>query len=907
MKFKDFLLKEEKEKHAVLAFGRMSPPTTGHEVLVNKVKDVAKQHNASHHVVLSHTQDAKKNPLSTSDKLKHARRFFPNTNITASNKEAPNFLEQAKKLHSKGVTHLHMVAGSDRVPEYKQLLQKYNGKHEGALFNFKEIHVHSAGERDPDAEGVEGMSASKMREHAKGENFKEFKKGIPKHIKPHHAKEMYDDVRKGMGIKDEKKKLPEAVSLDEQFETLLTEGVHDKGIFKAVFLAGGPGSGKDYVLDNTLAGHGLVEINSDKALEFLMDKEGLDKTMPSGETEKRDLVRGRAKNVTELKQRLALQGRNGVIINGTGDDVEKIAKIKERLEQIGYETSMVAVNTDDEVSKQRNIERGTRGGRTVPEDIRKKKWDAVQAARPQFAEMFGQSYTEFDNSEDLRQAPPEVVKAKKDEMLEIFKGIKQFVETPPKNEKAQEWIANELNNKDTLTVTSDVSEKQPHPNSAAADEAGKLGLDYYGFGRYGKDGKVTYHSVHDKLVPITKIKAPEPNVPVSSSSGVKKVNEEFENLFEAVTISITADTPEEATKAIQLLKSEPVEPQQEEQQYQFSDNGARNLLSLGKELEVYDLDEAIKRQRQTSLDRFRAAANEREKEANKREAEMKARHAAGKEDMSGAINKLAQRLNKEETLDEISKNTLQSYAHKATHDAMMRATTGKGGSLDRFLNVQKAKDKIQQQTPKPKVQQTSMSESNEHLLKDKTGKVRIFMLRRAAAKEAHINGGVVHKQGNGYVIKLKENEDVTSTNQPIQEERSGSSTGVSSQGSSISTGLITESTGCSGTTQEQSCDCGCESGKEKSTTRKTISVKEAKKIYKEKINEIDMGTEPGVSMSGSGENPSRGSSETTRAKKKPFDEMTGDETTASIGDQKEDELKKQSINLSSFRKRNYAA
>lgn len=891
MRFKDFLLKEGKEKHAVLAFGRMSPPTTGHEVLVNKVKDVAKQYGASHHVVLSHTQDAKKNPLSTTDKLKHARRFFPNTNITASNKEAPNFLEQAAKLHKKGVTHLHMVAGSDRVPEYKQILQKYNGAHEGALFNFKQIHVHSAGERDPDAEGVEGMSASKMREHAKSGNFKDFQKGIPKHIKPHHAKEMFDDVRKGMGVKDEKKKLPEAVSLDEQFELILSEGVHDKGIFKAVFLAGGPGSGKDYVLDNTLSGHGLVEINSDKALEFLMDKKGLDKTMPAGEQEERDVVRGRAKNVTELKQRLALQGRNGVIINGTGDDVEKIAKIKQRLEEIGYETSMVAVNTADEVSKQRNIERGTRGGRTVPEDIRKKKWDAVQAARPQFAEMFGDKYKEFDNSEDLRNAPPEVVKAKKDEMLEIFKGIKSFVETPPKSEKAQEWIANELHNKDTLAVTDQKAEMQPHPESGAAEEAKKLGLQYFGFGRYGSNGAVTHHSINDKLVPITKVKPPVANVPVSSSSGMKKVNEEFENLFEAVTISITADTPEEAAKAVQLLKSEPVvEPQQEEKEY--SDNGAYNLLTLGKEMPVYDLDEAIARQKQTAMDRFRAAAAEREKEHNKREAEMKARHSAGKEDMSGAIDRLAQRLNKEETLDEISVNTLQSYRQKASQDAVHRAATGKGGSLDRFLNVQKAKDKIQQQTPKPKVQQTSMSESKENFVKDKNGKVRIFMLRRAAAKEAHINGGVVHKQGAGYVIKLKESEDVTSINQPIQEETSGRSTTTS-----ISTGLLTEGAGCGGV----SCDCGCESGKKESTTRKTISVQEAKKKYKEKINEIDMGTELGVSMSGSGENPSRGATASTRFKKRPFDEMTGDETGASIGAQKEDELTKQSIHLSTFK------
>jgi hypothetical protein len=856
MRFKDFLLKEGKEKHAVLAFGRMSPPTTGHEVLVNKVKDVAKQHGASHHVVLSHTQDSKKNPLSTADKLKHARRFFPNTNITASNKEAPNFLEQAAKLHKKGVTHLHMVAGSDRIPEYKQILQKYNGTHEGALFNFKQIHVHSAGERDPDAEGVEGMSASKMREHAKAGSFKDFQKGIPKHIKPHHAKEMFDDVRKGMGVKDEKKKLPEAVSLDEQFELILSEGVHDKGIFKAVFLAGGPGSGKDYVLDNTLSGHGLVEINSDKALEFLMDKKGLDKTMPAGEQEERDIVRGRAKNVTELKQRLALQGRNGVIINGTGDDVEKIAKIKQRLEEIGYETSMVAVNTDDEVSKQRNIERGTRGGRTVPEDIRKKKWDAVQAARPQFAEMFGDKYKEFDNSEDLRNAPPEVVKAKKDEMLEIFKGIKSFVETPPKSEKAQEWIANELHNKDTLAVTDQKAELQPHPESGAAEEAKKLGLQYFGFGRYGNNGAVTHHSVNDKLVPITKVKPPVANVPVSSSSGMKKVNEEFENLFMESNF---------------LTES-------------LSSNEGLSLLTLGKSMEIYDLDEA------SALDRFRAAAAEREKEHNKREAEMKARHSAGKEDMSGAIDRLAQKLNKEETLDEISVNTLQSYRQRASQDAVHRAATGKGGSLDRFLNVQKAKDKIQQKTPKPKIQQTSMSESKENFVKDKNGKVRIFMLRRAAAKEAHINGGVVHKQGAGYVIKLKESEDVTIINQSIQEETSGRNTTTS-----ISTGLITEGTSCGGVSS------GYGSGKEESTTRKTISVQEAKKKYKEKINEIDMGTELGVSMSGSGENPSRGATASTRFKKRPFDEMTGDETGASIGAQKEDELTKQGINLSTFK------
>ena len=530
MKFREFIL-ENKEVHHVFAFGRMSPPTTGHEVLVNKVKDVAEKVGGTHSVILSHTQDSSKNPLSPQDKLKHARRFFPQTNLSVADKESPSFLTQAAKLHKQGVTHLHMVAGSDRVPEYEKLLKKYNGKGPDALFNFKQITVHNAGERDPDAEGTAGMSASKMRGHASAGQFKEFKKGIPKHVPEHHAREMFNDVRKGMHIK-------ESLELNESFQELIVEGVHDQGIFKAVFLAGGPGSGKDYVLDNTLSGHGLTEINSDKALEFLMDKNNLDKTMPATEKDKRDIVRGRAKNITELRQRLALTGRNGLIINGTGDDVEKITRIKEKLEELGYESSMVLVNTEDEVSKQRNIERGQRGGRTVPEEIRKEKWDNVQAGRPEFAKMFGQNYMEIDNSQDLRQADPETIKAKKDEMLQIFTKVREFVKAPPQNPIADEWVAHELHKKDSLPVPKDGAEQTPHPESGAAEEAKKLGLQYYGFGRYGKNGEVTHRSVHDKLVEI--MKQPEPLAPAKPAP--KKVNEsideEFELMFET---SFTTD------------------------------------------------------------------------------------------------------------------------------------------------------------------------------------------------------------------------------------------------------------------------------------------------------------------------------------------------------------------------------
>ena len=176
----------------------MNPPTIGHGALVDKVKELAAANKAKHSIVLSHSQDPEKNPLPADVKVKHAKRMFPGANIQAATDEAPTFIQQAKKLHQQGVDHLIMVGGSDRVDEYKKILDRYNGP--GKDFNFKRIDVVSAGERDPDAEGVTGMSASKMRKHAMDRNFGEFKKGIPSTVHTEHAKELYNDVRKHMDI-----------------------------------------------------------------------------------------------------------------------------------------------------------------------------------------------------------------------------------------------------------------------------------------------------------------------------------------------------------------------------------------------------------------------------------------------------------------------------------------------------------------------------------------------------------------------------------------------------------------------------------------------------------------------------------------------------------------------------------
>lgn len=205
IKFLEFLLQEETAKHAVLAYGRMNPPTTGHLKVIDKVTEVAKKVGGEHHMVVSHSNDPKKNPLSSDQKVKHLKRYAPNANIRAASKDNPTIFSHAAELHKKGITHLHVVAGSDRVQEYKDRFKALNGKpnKDGHVpFHFKKITVHSSGERDPDAEGDTGMSGTKMREHAKNKNFAEFRKGVPSHVSDKHAHELMNDVRKGMGHND---------------------------------------------------------------------------------------------------------------------------------------------------------------------------------------------------------------------------------------------------------------------------------------------------------------------------------------------------------------------------------------------------------------------------------------------------------------------------------------------------------------------------------------------------------------------------------------------------------------------------------------------------------------------------------------------------------------------------------
>lgn len=184
-------------KTLAFTFGRFSPPTIGHEKLVNAVK----KHSGDTRVYLSHTVDKKKNPLKYADKLRFARKAFGNIVFESPQKTIIGILQDAEKSYNKII----MVVGSDRVEEFKTLLNKYNGKE----YKFDEIQVVSAGERDPDASDVSGMSASKMREAATAGDFSSFKQGLPKKLQT-TAKEVFDMVREGMGITEEVEELEEA-------------------------------------------------------------------------------------------------------------------------------------------------------------------------------------------------------------------------------------------------------------------------------------------------------------------------------------------------------------------------------------------------------------------------------------------------------------------------------------------------------------------------------------------------------------------------------------------------------------------------------------------------------------------------------------------------------------------------
>ena len=215
----------------------------------------------------------------------------------------------------------------------------------------------------------------------------------------------------------------------------IQEGVYDPNIFNAIFLAGGPGSGKSYVVRKTTGGLGMKIVNSDDIYEKDLEKAGLDIGKPEDIfSDEGQAIRLRSKQKTKARQMGWVDGRLGIIIDGTGKDVAKISRQKTLLDQIGYETMMIFVNTSLETAQIRNKQRA----RTLPEKSVEQMWNNVQRNIGAFQSLFGsKNFIIVDNND-----------AGEDIFNKVFKRIRGLVVRKPTKRQAKQWIANELKKKD---------------------------------------------------------------------------------------------------------------------------------------------------------------------------------------------------------------------------------------------------------------------------------------------------------------------------------------------------------------------------------------------------------------------------------------------------------------------------
>lgn len=200
--FSTFLVEEEKTLYFV--WGRMNPPTAGHEKLLDFLK--AKAGRNPFRIYLTQSEDNSKNPIPFTDKVKFARKGFPQYGRQIMmNKKLKTIFDAMTSFYNEGFKRIVIVAGNDRVRQYEILLNKYNGvKGKHGFYNFEKINVLDAGKRDPESTGVEGVSGTKLRGYAENGDFTKFAQYMPKRLSNADSKAVYNAVRKGIGLKEEK-------------------------------------------------------------------------------------------------------------------------------------------------------------------------------------------------------------------------------------------------------------------------------------------------------------------------------------------------------------------------------------------------------------------------------------------------------------------------------------------------------------------------------------------------------------------------------------------------------------------------------------------------------------------------------------------------------------------------------
>ena len=300
--FTQYLVEEERAVY--FTFGRMNPPTIGHGKLLDKL--AAKSGKNPYRVYLSQSQDKKKNPLSYSDKVKHVRKMFPkHARSVMINKKVKTPIDAATALYDEGFRRIVMVVGSDRVNEFDIILNKYNGqKARHGFYNFESIKVMTAGQRDPDAEGAEGASATKQRNAAAENDFTSFGQGLPKTLSNADSRRLYNDVRKGMGLKEAKefKRHIQLQPVSQLREAYVKDGIFELGdevvMIKNDVVGKIKHLGANYVIVESKGEtwrcwlNDVTKVNPDTKINFDVDKvrhddiDGVERVLSEGKTDR---------------------------------------------------------------------------------------------------------------------------------------------------------------------------------------------------------------------------------------------------------------------------------------------------------------------------------------------------------------------------------------------------------------------------------------------------------------------------------------------------------------------------------------------------------------------------------------------------------------------------------------------
>lgn len=284
--FSQYLIEAEREVY--FTFGRMNPPTIGHGKVFDEL--AKKSGKNDYKVFLSQVSNEKKDPLSYSDKVKHVRKMFPKHGRSVIiNKGVRTAFDAIVELYDQGYRKVNMVVGSDRVREFDTILKKYNGvKGRHGFYNFESINVVSAGERDPDAEGVTGMSASKQRANAKENNYTAFSQGVPSRMSDKDTRKLFNDVRKGMGLTEEKKfkRHVDLGKLNEMRENYVKGGLYEIG--DTVVIKSTEEVGVVSVLGSNYV---VVETKDKRLRKWLQDIEIVEKSLTPAEIKKRDEIK----------------------------------------------------------------------------------------------------------------------------------------------------------------------------------------------------------------------------------------------------------------------------------------------------------------------------------------------------------------------------------------------------------------------------------------------------------------------------------------------------------------------------------------------------------------------------------------------------------------------------------------